>query len=171
MTKKLKQQFNKNVVLGYFNKFVENVHDKINKLRNLTETNYLLGLHHSRLDNMSDAELRFRIVLFLNPQHPEALYQFAKCLFIRGQKEKALANLKKTLVLKPDFAEAEYLLCVITNKTHIKIIPTSIIEDYFNLAAPRYDNEFNLKTGCTAAKDLITEVSKHLDQKKNLFYY
>ena len=166
MTKKLKQQFNKNVVLGYFNKFVENVHDKINKLRNLTETNYLLGLHHSRLDNMSDAELRFRIVLFLNPQHPEALYQFAKCLFIRGQKEKALANLKKTLVLKPDFAEAEYLLCVITNKTHIKIIPTSIIEDYFNLAAPRYYNEFNLKTGCTAAKDLITEVSKHLDQKK-----
>jgi transcription termination factor NusB len=86
MTKKLKQQFNKNVVLGYFNKFVENVHDKINKLRNLTETNYLLGLHHSRLDNMSDAELRFRIVLFLNPQHTDALYQLAKCLFIRDQK-------------------------------------------------------------------------------------
>jgi len=157
MTKKLKQ---------HFNKFVENIHDKIKKLKNLAETNYLLGLHHVRLNNMSDAELRFRIVLFLNPQHTDALYQLAKCLFIRDQKEKALLTLKKALALKPDFPEAEYLLSIITNKTNIKLIPTSIIEDYFNIAASRYDSEFNLETGYTAANDLINQISNHLDQKR-----
>ncbi len=166
MTKKLKQQFNKNVVLSYINKFVENVHDKITKLKNLTETNYLLGLHHSRLHNMADAELRFRIVLFLNPHHPDALYQLAKCLFIRDQKAKALANLNKALALKPHFAEAEYLLSIITNKTTTKSIPISIIEDYFNVAASRYNNEFNAQNGYTAGKDLVAEVSNHLDPQK-----
>ncbi len=166
MTNKLKKPFSKNVAISYLNKLVENIHDKITKLRDLSETNYLLGLHHLRLQNMSDAELRFRIVLFLKPNHPDALYQLAKCLFIRNQKSKALINLNKSLALKSDFPEAEYLLCIITNKNAAKSIPTPIIEDYFNAAADKYNDDFNIKNGYTAAKDLITEISKYLDHKK-----
>jgi predicted TPR repeat methyltransferase len=150
----------------YYLEFIKFTKTQLQKLKDLADTNYQLGVYHLRQHNMADAELRFRIVLFINPNHTNALYNLAKCLFIRNKKEKALAILNTALKLQPKFPEAEYLLNVMTNNATLKLIPISIIEEYFDSSAEKYDEEFNVEKGYKLPENLLNLLFESLNPKK-----
>ena len=166
MVNVLKNCFSRKNINKYYDVFCHFVRDKMLKLKNLVETNYQLGLHHLRLHNVFDAELRFRIVLYLKPDHIGALYNLAKCYFIKDKNEKARTYLNKALKLNPNHPEAKYLLGVIVDKKSVKLIPLSIIEDYFNDYAHKYDIDFNIAQGCKVSADLVDLLKNYLTKEQ-----
>jgi len=165
ITNKIKKWFVYDQGNNLHKKVIENIRDIVHRLKNLADTNYRLGLHHSRLHNLADATLRFRIVLRLNPNHVGALYNLAKCLFIKNKKEQALKYLNKALEIDPSCQEAQYLLAIIANKSTPKAIPVSVIEEYFDNCASRYDQEFHINNGYLAPSRLITLLCDHLQPR------
>lgn len=162
--KKIGRYISSEAIIRQYHHIIDLLKVQLVKLRHLAETNYKLGLHHLHVHNMSDAELRFRIVLYLQPEHADAHYQLAKCLFVRGKKEAAKKYLEKAIKLRPAFPEAQYILCILTNKSTIQGIPPSIIAEFFDNAASTYDKDFNSKNGYKVPQEMVKILIPHLDK-------
>lgn len=113
------------------------------KLKNLPETNYKLGLFHLHEGNIYDARLRFKIVLLLNKNHLMACYKLGYTYLVVGESEKAAQYFIRCLKIKPDFAEAQYMIATIDKKQQSpSFIPITIIEEFFDDLAPNYQKNF-----------------------------
>jgi predicted TPR repeat methyltransferase len=117
----------------------------IEKINNLTETNYELGLKMAREGRNKDAIFRFRITLWLAPDHEPSMYNLA-CLYQHeGENQKALALLQKLIRANPKHANAIYRVACI-DPTLLKAdmrpqtVPPIQVEEYFNMIAPYYDD-------------------------------
>lgn len=73
------------------------------KLRNLLETNYQLGLTHIENGNLSDAIFRFKFIIKFWPEHLESYYQLAYCLVLKNKFYQAKKTLETLLAKKPDY--------------------------------------------------------------------
>jgi len=69
---------------------IESYHDIREKIKDLTITNFNLGLYHFYRGNFSDSYLRFKIILFFKPQYKMAHYYLARSMFEKKQKEDAI---------------------------------------------------------------------------------
>ncbi len=139
------------------------------KLANLIETNYQLGLFHLRAKNLSDAEFRFKLVVYFQPKHYQAIYHLARCLYAKNKIEKAREKLLNCLKINNNFQEAKYLLSVIDDKSDISHIPNSIIEEYYDNLAEYYDEEFSHANGYRLAEHLV-DLLAHYIKDRNKSY-
>jgi tetratricopeptide (TPR) repeat protein len=95
-----------NDIFHYFSSLKE-------KLKNLSETNYQLGLEHLKKGNIWEALSRFKIITFFWPNHNKALYQYAYCLVLTDGTVNARRVLEKLLKKSHDMKEAKNLLSLL----------------------------------------------------------
>lgn len=123
--------------------FLQDVYIMREKSKDIAKTNYELGLMHMQKGNLYDAVLRFRITLWVKPDFAPAYYNLGRVLLMQGRGDKAQEAFAKALALQPDYLEVRYMMASLTkNKAAVTDIPLSIIEDYFDDLAPRYNAEF-----------------------------
>jgi len=91
------------------------------KIANLSETNYQLGLEHLKNGHIWEALSRFKIITFFWPHHRKALYQYAYCLILANKIENARKVLTKLLAEFPNYQEAMNLFKAIQNQETDKI--------------------------------------------------
>jgi len=87
-----------------------------NKVKNLRETNYSVGLRHLEKGNLSEAIFRFRFMKKFWPDFFDAYYQLAYCLVLDDKLFDARNVLIELLSKKPDYdPKAKELLEIIKN--------------------------------------------------------
>lgn len=96
------------------------------KCKNLLDTNYKLGIQHLEKGNLSDAKIRFTIIIKFWPDFYEAYYQKAYILMLENQPLKAKQVLDQLMSRKPE-------------KLDLKIL--SFIEQVENTIKSPTDNE------------------------------
>ena len=109
------------------------------KVKNLSNTNYLLGLYHLEQGNIFDAKLRFQFTLRLNPDFSLAYYHLARIYIYNLEFNLSKAELEKCLSYNPENISAKYRLDYL-NRENITIIPAQVIREDFNCLAKNYEN-------------------------------
>lgn len=114
------------------------------KINHLTQTNYNLAVELARQGKIDDAILRFRITLWLAPEHEPSLYNLACLYHHKGQNQQSLQLFKRILKTHPDHTNALYMVASISpnllkkelQPTHV---PPGLVVEYFDSMAPFYD--------------------------------
>lgn len=142
--KNIKQEFL--VIVNDVKKSVLDYVQNFQKFRDIVKNNYELGRMHLRLGNLKDALMRLKFVLWIDPAHIDAMYYLGATYMAMGKKKQAADFFVKALKLRPDFEEAKYLLCVVSNRKLSKeqmpkSMPLSLAVEYFDAMAPDYNNQ------------------------------
>ena len=132
------------------------------KLRDIPGTNYDLGLLHMKRGNISDAIMRFRMVIFLSPKKVDSYYNLGRCLIMSGDNDNAKTQFEKALYIDDKFAEAKYMLEKLQDPSGVKKIPTKIIKDIVENLEERAKNE---KENNSSAKSLINAAINNIEDK------
>lgn len=120
------------------------IDEALAKINNLTSTNYELGLKMAREGRNKDAIFRFRVTLWLAPDHEPSLYNLA-CLYQHeGESQKALTLLQRILRAHPNHTNALYrVACIDPSLLKPELRPQTVppiqVAEYFNTIAPFYD--------------------------------
>lgn len=114
------------------------------RMNHLPQLNYELAQQLSGEGRMRDAVLRYRIALWLAPQHQLSWYYLGTCYLSLGQKDKALAAFAQAYKLDPNHAETMFMIVTIDPRIlppskRPDGMPVSIAEDYFDRLASDYD--------------------------------
>lgn len=146
----------------YIADLIKYIHEAIDKLTNLSQTNYDLGVFHINKGNMRDAKMRFIFVIKLKPDMALAHYHLARCHLFNLEFDKAKSELETSLTLDPHLSCAKYRLDVLENDIHNTPIPIEIIrEDYDNFAS-KYEDYLEKKLKYTAPEKLSTMLCKYI---------
>lgn len=139
------------------------------KMKDLTKTNTELGFRHLELGNISDAVMRFKMVLrWFGPDHPPAVYGLACCRKEEGNYEDAIRLFKQAIELKNnDYPEAEYALAQIDSSVVPHTIPLAMLTSYFNKQAPNFNDEY-FGNKHFRGPDLLLEASATVLNKNDL---
>jgi len=78
------------------------------RISNLRETNYKLGLKHLENGNITDAIFRFRFINKFWPDLLDSQYQLAYCLTLNNKPIEAKLILQKLLAHHPDYDQKAY---------------------------------------------------------------
>lgn len=134
------------------------------KLKDLANTNYQLGLYHLNQENFLDAKIRFFLVTKLKPELASAHYQLALCYTISGNLPKAKKLLEQTLSIDPSFSNAAYRLKLLNKSISIEQIPKEIIVEEYNLFASKYENEMLSQRKYKAPETLAKMITTYLPE-------
>lgn len=110
------------------------------KLKDIPNTNFQLGLYHLTQGNLRDAILRFRLVTKLDNTHAEAYYYLAQALALSEKPDLAADAAREALSLKHPWEEAQFVLDKCTNPNAIDTIPSSIIRDSTTQSLPPFSS-------------------------------
>lgn len=102
------------------------------KMKNLYETNILLGLKHYYDDGMFDAMLRFRLVNLFRKNDEQALQNMALCLYRKNDLQKLSKLLDKITKLYPENEILLYIKQKQENIDEIVHLPTTLYNNYFS---------------------------------------
>ena len=75
------------------------------KMQNLSQSNYNLGMRYLDGGNIKEAIFRFRIIKKFWPNHHEAHYQLVYCLLLEQEIAEAKKNAKTLLKKAPQYQE------------------------------------------------------------------
>jgi tetratricopeptide (TPR) repeat protein len=75
------------------------------KLNNLLETNYQLGLKHLKNDHLNEAIFRFRFIKKFWPDHLDSYYQLAYCLVLKNEFNKSKKVLEELIAKNPNYGD------------------------------------------------------------------
>ena len=107
-----------------FEEKIEEVKDELltmkEKLGNLLETNYNLGLFHLENGNLSDATFRFRFIKKFWPNHHDSFFQLAYCLVLGKKTSEARKVLIELLSKDPNHQQGQELLKLIDSNFGIE---------------------------------------------------
>jgi tetratricopeptide (TPR) repeat protein len=76
-----------------------------NKSKNLSKTNYELGIKHLEQGNLQEAIFRFKITKKFWPENYEAYYELIYCLIMEQDLEEAQKVIDELLEKRPDYKE------------------------------------------------------------------
>jgi len=76
-----------------------------NKSKDLSKTNYELGIKHLENGNLREAIFRFKITKKFWPENYEAYYELIYCLIMEGDFEEAQKVIEELLEKRPDYKE------------------------------------------------------------------
>lgn len=116
------------------------------KSRDIAKNNYELGKKHFHAGNVSDAVMRLKMTVWMEPEHADAWYYLGRSLLAEGKKAEAANAIKKALNLKPGNEEAEYILALALGKNlppekAPKRIPQSLTLEHFEAIAPGFNKQ------------------------------
>ncbi|MCD6035294.1 MAG: biotin biosynthesis protein BioC [Rickettsiales bacterium] len=120
------------------------------KLENIAQSNYDLGVYHTRQGNYSDAMMRFKLVCKFKPdEFPGAYYHLGRITLLSSEtpnapeiRTKAREFFLKALSLKPEFPEADFALKRLDNPASLRSIPPTLIREDFDAIAEDYNRIF-----------------------------
>lgn len=113
-----------------------------NRLNNLTETNYNLGLYHLHNKNLNDAIIRFKLIeMFFNPNDSKANYMLGWAYFLKNNPKKAIYYLKKS-----NHKDKDTLLNFLENINICIDIPNEIWLNTREFISDYYVGKFNSNT-------------------------
>lgn len=90
------------------------------KLNNLLETNYQLGLKHLQNDHLNEAIFRFRFIKKFWPDHLDSYYQLAYCLALKNKFEKSKKVLEELIAKDPNYGDHVTELLNMMNTNHVE---------------------------------------------------
>lgn len=116
------------------------------KAKDIIKNNFELGQRHLSLGNLNDALLRFKFVVWLDPNHANAWYHLGATYMAKGNRGKAAVAFRKALELKPGNEEALYLLTVASGKIQTREgmprrMPVGLAREYFDSIAEAYTED------------------------------
>lgn len=138
----------------------------IEKLKNLSQTNYNLGLYHMDKGNVNDAKMRFSFTVKLNPEFPLAHYHLARCHLFNLDFDKARQELNTALSLDGTLTEAQYRLDIIDNNINLQQIPIQVIQEDYNNCANTYEKYLEVQQKYNAPELLSKAIAKYLDDSE-----
>lgn len=111
------------------------------KFKDLTLTNYNLGLHHINKGNIKDAKIRFLMVTKLRPDLADAHYHLARCYINELKFEKAREELELAVKLDEKLKiKANYRLALINQHLVNLAIPPEVVKEDYNMIFKEYEN-------------------------------
>lgn len=164
--------FIKRLNLNYIHLFLNYLKDRIlqegaeirEKLKDIPKTNLELGKYHLQKGNLTDAILRFKLVIKLTPKNEYAYYYLADALFRAHKHTQAQHNINIALKMKANWVEAQYLLDKYTHPEQILTIPDSIILEE-NLNNPPLEFSLSKKARHARARFAIKHIARHITDK------
>lgn len=116
------------------------------KFRNILKNNFDLGRDHLKRGNLSDAILRFRFVLWLDPQFKDAWYYLGCSHLADGNARAARDAFTSALRAAPGNDEARYMLAITMGRAMPRadlprVIPRSLLLEQFESLAPTFTAE------------------------------
>jgi predicted TPR repeat methyltransferase len=109
------------------------------KFKDLPGTNYRLGVQYLKESRYSDALMRFKVALWLQPRYTAAWFRLGRCYQALGNKPKAAEHYRKALALKPDYPEAAFMLAIVEGKgVPAPRPPLSLVVEQFERLAPYF---------------------------------
>ena len=142
------------------------------KLRNLPKTNFDLGVRFSEKEKWYDAFFRFKIVMFLSPNYPQARYNLACCYYNLGKLDKAKTELLQVLKETPGHAGAIFMLgaidpMAVPPEQRPQTMPLEMVIKYFTSVAPDY-NQTEAQSQYRAGKVVAEHLKPLLPENTNL---
>ena len=106
----------KNLIFSKFNSFTSFFSNQVKsafgeyklirkKMKDLSSTNYNLGMKHLDSGNVSEATFRFKITKKFWPNNYDAYYQLIYCFILSNKIEKAKVVAKELLIKKPNYKD------------------------------------------------------------------
>lgn len=127
--------------LSWLDRLKNKLLDSWNKLSDLEQTNFQLGVKYMHQGAFKDAALRFRIVLWLNSKNKYANYMLGKAYVYWGKQDKAIEPLKIALTTNPEMEEARFFLAVCgVGEVPSRVPPSLMIEQLDNIA-PYFEDQ------------------------------
>tara|TARA_B100001123_G_scaffold450652_1_gene622761 strand:- start:186 stop:1226 length:1041 start_codon:yes stop_codon:yes gene_type:complete len=114
------------------------------KVNNLTETNYNLACEMVRQGRVTDAIFRFKVTLWLAPEHVPSMYNLG-CLYHHlGREQQALQYFTKVIKTDPKHEAAIYMVATIDpsllkSGMQPSLVPHAMLVEYFDNLAYEYD--------------------------------
>ena len=129
------------------------------KIKDLGNTNYKLGIYHLKNNNISDAILRFKLLLLFGFDQPKIYYYMAHCYMGKLDYQKGLKYLSLYKNSNDmEFKEETEYYERIGNKKDVEYIPNSIIASKFDQLSLNYDNSYS-KNPSGSAQKAISEIT------------
>ncbi len=135
----------------------------IEKLRNLSQTNYNLGIYHMDKGNVNDAKMRFSFTIKLNPSLALAHYHLARCHLFFLDFDKARQELNIALSLDDSLTAAKYRLDMMDKNIKLQPIPIQIIQEDYNNFANSYEKYLEIQQKYKAPELLSKAIAKYLE--------
>ena len=133
----------------YIENFIKQIHVAQDKLKNLSETNYNLGLFHMDKGNISDAKMRFMFVIKLKPDFALAHYHLARCYLFNLAFDKARSELEASLALDYNSLSAQYENYVeVQQKYRAPELLSKMIAKYIEESEEESEDMLALDLGC-----------------------
>lgn len=121
------------------------------RMRNLPQTNFDLGCAFADEGKWFDAVFRFRVVLYLRPDYPNAAYNLGCCYFRAGKYPQAAAALRAALKQNPANQSARFMLASVDGESmppeqRPQHMPKEMVSGFFSSVVQTYDiSEANSK--------------------------
>ena len=114
------------------------------KFENLAGTNFALGAEFAGRGQWFDAALRFRFVIYLQPNFAPAHYSLGHCYMQMGKRDKAAQYFRSALRLDPAHRAARFMLSGVQPGSMSadqlpKTMPGELVVGFFTQVAPDYD--------------------------------
>lgn len=114
------------------------------RLKDLPKTNYDLGFRFAREDRWMDAIFRFKMVLYLSPNYPNANYNLGCCYMRTGKAAQARAAFLKALKQSPGNVDVTFMLAsldptALPNAQRPTRMPMDMVTGFFTAQAEGYD--------------------------------
>jgi predicted TPR repeat methyltransferase len=127
--------------LGSLSGFFDEVMVKCN---NLTETNYNLACELAHQGAIDDAIMRFRVTLWLAPDHIPSLYNLACLYHHKGMNNKAMQLFTKVIRLAPNHHNALFMIgtmnpALLKPEMRPRTMPLEMAVEYFDGLAQTYE--------------------------------
>ncbi len=156
-------------------KIKELYHDTLNhiaeakeKMKDIGQTNYNLGLFHINQGNLKDAKFRLFITIKMNKNVALCHYHLARCYIYESKIKEAIAELEKSVILEPNFVNARYRLNILNKAVKDLSIPIEVIKEDYNYKAKFYEEFMLQKLEYKAPEILVEEIVSYLENKNVL---
>lgn len=135
------------------------------KMKDIPGTNYVLGKDHFCRGNLTDAMVRFKMVIWFKPEHAEAYYFLGRVAIAKDEKEKACGYLEKALSLQGDFPGARFLLDALRAPQEVTGFPAEMLVETYDMLAETYEHTWLSRKQYTGHTALVKAVLQQVTDK------
>lgn len=119
-------------------KFSETFAEYKRRFAHIGDTNFELGKYHFYQGNLSDAIMRFKGVVFFNPQSAPAHYYLGRCYLQKDNKSAAIKSFETALACDPKLTQAQYFLSILQFPERIRRVNPLYLSESMDETAPDY---------------------------------
>ena len=150
-------------IKNIFANFVREYNVVVNKFKNLSATNYNLGVYHIDRCNMNDAKMRFIFTIKLDPKVALAHYHLARCHMFNLDFDKAKDELRIAISLDKNLKAAKYRLNLLEKTLKNDPVPLQVIEEDYDNLADNYESYIEEQQKYNSPELLTKMLAEHVE--------